>query len=48
MSLASRAVQRVLKLDPPLTRDVVVQPDLRVPMPDGEPERPSAIVLPVR
>ncbi|MER5433647.1 CocE/NonD family hydrolase [Streptomyces sp. NPDC002588] len=31
----SRLVQRLLKLTPPLTRDVVVQRNLRVPMPDG-------------
>ncbi|HKT00407.1 MAG TPA: CocE/NonD family hydrolase [Rugosimonospora sp.] len=31
----SHLMQRVLKLDAPLTRDVVVQRDLRVPMPDG-------------
>jgi putative CocE/NonD family hydrolase len=31
----SHLLQRVLKAPPPVTRDVVVQPDLRVPMPDG-------------
>ncbi|MEW2397297.1 CocE/NonD family hydrolase [Streptomyces sp. NPDC046862] len=31
----SRLVQRLLRLRPPLTRDVVVQRGLRVPMPDG-------------
>lgn len=35
MNLASHLVQRVLKLDPPLTRDLIIQRDLRVPMPDG-------------
>jgi len=35
MNLASHLVQRFLKLDRPVTRDVVVQRDLRVPMPDG-------------
>jgi hypothetical protein len=35
MNLASQALQRFLKLDPPLTRDIMVQHDLRVPMPDG-------------
>jgi putative CocE/NonD family hydrolase len=33
--LTSRLLQRVLKLDPPATRDVIVERDLRVPMPDG-------------
>ncbi|MGW6929155.1 CocE/NonD family hydrolase [Lentzea sp. NPDC054927] len=31
----SRILQRKLKLTPPLTRNLVVQRDLRVPMPDG-------------
>ena len=35
MNLASHLIQRELRLDPPLTRDLVVQRDLRVPMPDG-------------
>jgi hypothetical protein len=35
MRLSSHLVQRMLRLDPPLTRDLVVQRDLRVPMPDG-------------
>jgi uncharacterized protein len=35
MNLASRLIQRVLALDPPLTRDLVVTRDLPVPMPDG-------------
>ena len=35
MNLSSRLVQRLLRLDPPLTRDLIVQRDLRVPMPDG-------------
>jgi hypothetical protein len=35
MSLASHALQRFLKLDPPLTRDIAVEHDLRVPMSDG-------------
>jgi putative CocE/NonD family hydrolase len=35
MSLSSHLLQRVLRLAPPLTRDLTVQHDLRVPMPDG-------------
>jgi putative CocE/NonD family hydrolase len=35
MKLASRLLQRMLKLDQPLTRDVVIERDLRIPMPDG-------------
>ncbi len=35
MNLMSHLVQRRLKLSPPLTRDVIVQRNLRVPMPDG-------------
>jgi putative CocE/NonD family hydrolase len=35
MNLSSRLLQRALKLPAPSTRDVVVQRDLRVPMPDG-------------
>ncbi|MCX4091045.1 CocE/NonD family hydrolase [Nocardia sp. alder85J] len=35
MNLTSHIVQRILKLDPPLTRDLIVQRDLVVPMPDG-------------
>ena len=35
VNLGSEFVQRVLHLDDPLTRDVVVQRGLRVPMPDG-------------
>src|SRR4030081_605077 len=35
MNLTSHLVQRFFKLDPPLTRDLVVQRDLRIPMPDG-------------
>jgi hypothetical protein len=35
MSLASHVMQRLLKLDPPMTRDLVVQHNLRVRMPDG-------------
>ncbi|WP_200305381.1 hypothetical protein [Streptomyces adelaidensis] len=35
MNLSSHLIQRALKLPPPLTRDVVVERDLRVPMPDG-------------
>ena len=35
MNLGSEFIQRVLHLDDPLTRDVVVQRGLRVPMPDG-------------
>ena len=35
MKLTSRFMQRALRLDPPLTRDVVAERDLRVPMPDG-------------
>ncbi|RAS70455.1 hypothetical protein C8D87_101755 [Lentzea atacamensis] len=33
--MISHLVQRMMKLSPPPTRDVVVQKDLRVPMPDG-------------
>ena len=35
MTLMSRLVQRQLGLDPPLTRDLVIERDLPVPMPDG-------------
>lgn len=35
MNLISNLLQRRLKLSDPLTRDVVVQRNLRVPMPDG-------------
>lgn len=35
MNPISRLLQRLQRLDPPLTRDLVVQRDLRVPMPDG-------------
>jgi putative CocE/NonD family hydrolase len=35
MNLASHFFQRLLKLDPPITRDLVIQRRLRVPMPDG-------------
>jgi putative CocE/NonD family hydrolase len=35
MNVASHLLQRLLKLDPPITRDVIVQRGLRVPMPDG-------------
>jgi putative CocE/NonD family hydrolase len=35
MRALSHLAQRVLKLDPPVTRDVTVERDLRVPMPDG-------------
>ncbi|TCO48501.1 hypothetical protein EV646_104323 [Kribbella antiqua] len=35
MKLASHLVERMLRIGPPATRDVVVQRDLRVPMPDG-------------
>ncbi|MEJ3745224.1 CocE/NonD family hydrolase [Actinomycetes bacterium KLBMP 9797] len=35
MNLMSHLIQRQLKLSPPLTRDLAVQRDLRVPMPDG-------------
>ena len=35
MKLASRFVQRLLGLPPPVTRDVIVERDLRVPMRDG-------------
>jgi len=35
VNLASHLLQRVLKLDAPVTRDLVVHKDLRVPMPDG-------------
>jgi len=35
VNLISHLLQRQLKLSPPVTRDLVVQRDLRVPMPDG-------------
>ncbi|MCT9078698.1 CocE/NonD family hydrolase [Streptomyces fulvoviolaceus] len=35
MNLGSRLTQRLLRLPPPLTRDLVVERDLRVPMRDG-------------
>jgi len=35
VNLSSHLMQRVLKLDPPLTRDLASERDLRVPMPDG-------------
>jgi putative CocE/NonD family hydrolase len=35
VNLSSHLIQRKLKLSPPLTRDLVVERDLRVPMPDG-------------
>ncbi|MER5217984.1 CocE/NonD family hydrolase [Streptomyces sp. NPDC002838] len=35
MNLGSHLVQRMLRLPPPLTRDLTVVPDLRVPMRDG-------------
>ncbi|MGC7095321.1 CocE/NonD family hydrolase [Amycolatopsis lurida] len=35
MHLISGLIQRKLKLPPPVTRDLVVRRDLRVPMPDG-------------
>jgi predicted acyl esterase len=35
VNLTSHLLQRALRLDPPVTRDLVVQRDLRVPMPDG-------------
>lgn len=35
MNAMSHLLQRILRLDPPLTRDVIVERNLRVPMPDG-------------
>jgi uncharacterized protein len=35
VNLSSHLIQRLLRLDPPTTRDVIVQRDLRTPMPDG-------------
>ncbi|WP_322753724.1 CocE/NonD family hydrolase [Frankia sp. Cas3] len=35
MNLSSHLLQRMLKLSPPATRDLIIQRDLRVPMPDG-------------
>jgi putative CocE/NonD family hydrolase len=35
VNLSSHLLQRVLKLDPPATRNLIVERDLRVPMPDG-------------
>jgi putative CocE/NonD family hydrolase len=35
MNLTSHLLQRMLRLSPPITRDVIVERDLRVPMRDG-------------
>jgi uncharacterized protein len=35
MTLSSYLIERFLRLDPPLTRDLSIRRDLRVPMPDG-------------
>ncbi|WP_406280812.1 SecY-interacting protein Syd [Nocardia sp. NBC_00881] len=35
MNLISHLLQRRLKLPPPVTRDVAVQRDMRIPMSDG-------------
>ena len=35
MNVSSHLIQRLLRLDPPQTRDLIVQRDLRTPMPDG-------------
>ncbi|WP_371663040.1 CocE/NonD family hydrolase [Streptomyces sp. NBC_00280] len=35
MNLSSHLIQRAVKLPPPLTRNLVVERDIRVPMPDG-------------
>jgi uncharacterized protein len=35
VNLTSHVMQRVLRLDPPQTRELVTDRDLRVPMPDG-------------
>src|SRR5512146_1872302 len=35
VNLGSYLIERFQKLDPPLTRDLAVQRDLRAPMPDG-------------
>ena len=35
MNLVSQLIQRRMRLDPPLTRDLIVERDLPVPMPDG-------------
>jgi hypothetical protein len=35
VNLSSYLVERVTRLGPPQTRDLTVQRDLRVPMPDG-------------
>jgi putative CocE/NonD family hydrolase len=35
VTLSSHLIERFLRLDPPLTRDLAVRRDLRVPMPDG-------------
>ncbi|WP_220131533.1 hypothetical protein [Streptomyces ipomoeae] len=35
MNLISHLIQRRLKLSPPTTRDLAVERDLRIPMPDG-------------
>ena len=35
MNLMSQLMQRQMGLDPPLTRDLIVERELPVPMPDG-------------
>ena len=35
MNLMSQLIQRQMRLDPPLTRELIVERDLPVPMPDG-------------
>jgi putative CocE/NonD family hydrolase len=35
VNLTSHLMQRLLRLDPPATRDLVIEHDLRAPMPDG-------------
>src|SRR5207248_2369069 len=35
VTLSSHLIERFLRLDPPLTRDLSIRRDLRVPMPDG-------------
>ena len=35
MNVSSHLIQRALRLPPPATRDLAIEHDLRVPMPDG-------------
>jgi uncharacterized protein len=46
VNLGSHLVQRLLRLDPPQTRDLIVERDLRCRCHDGT--HPWAVILPVR